>query len=110
MDRTYYKTKILETLEDRNNYKLIDTNIDKNIISKITKLCTTHNKILTKKEKDFLINFIPKTSNFYGLPKIHKSREIKAAIETQKSEYISIPNPSDLTFRPIVAGPACLTQ
>ena len=50
------------------------------------------------------------TSNFYGLPKINKSKQIKNAGETQKSEYIEIPNPSDLKFTPIVAGPSCPTS
>ena len=45
-------------------------------------------------------------SNFYGPPKIHKSKQIKNAIETQKSKCIEIPNPSDLKFRPIIAGPS----
>ena len=35
--KTYYKTKIQEILKDETNYKLIDTNIDYNMISKITK-------------------------------------------------------------------------
>ena len=68
------------------------------------------NKSLIKKEKDFLTNHISKTSNFYGLPKIYKSKQIKNVIETQKSEYIEIPNSSDLKFKPIVAGPSCPTS
>ena len=32
------------------------------------------------------------------------------AVETQKSEYIIIPNHSDHKFRPIVAGQSCLTS
>ena len=95
-------------LEDKTYDKLIDTNIDNNIISKIIKFCKIHNKTLIKKEKDFLTNHISKTSNFYGLLKIHRSKQIENAIETRKSEYIEIPNPSDLKFRPIVAGPSCL--
>ena len=43
--------------------------------------------------KDFLTNYISITSNFYGLPKIHKSKQIKSTIEIQKSKYIEIPNP-----------------
>ena len=31
-------------------------------------------------------------------------------METQKSEYIEIPNPSDLKFKPIVTGPSCSTN
>ena len=53
-----------------------------------------------------MTNFNCKTSNFYGLPKVHKSKEIKDAIKTQNTEYIEIINPRDLKFRPIVAGPA----
>ena len=102
------KTKIQEKLENKTYYKLIDTNIDNNIISKTTKFCKMHNKSLTKKEKEFLTNHISKTSNFYGLPKIHKSKQIKNAVEIQK--YTEILNPSDLKFRPIVAGPSCPTS
>ena len=43
---------------DEINYKLIDTNTDNDIISKITKFCKTHKETLTKKRKDFLNNFI----------------------------------------------------
>ena len=85
LDKAFYKTKIQEILEDKTYYKLINTNVDNNIISKITKFCKIHNKSLTKKEKDFL-NYISITSNFYGLPRIHKSKLIKNAIETPKSE------------------------
>ena len=49
-------------------------------------------------------NYTPKTSNFYGLLKIHISDEMKITVETQKSEYVEIPNPSDFKVRPIVAG------
>ena len=44
-------------------------------------------------------------SNFNWQPKIHKSKEIKIAVEIQKSEYIEIPEPSDYKFKPIVGGP-----
>ena len=37
LDKTYYKTKVQEILKDETNYKLIDTNLDNKIISKITK-------------------------------------------------------------------------
>ena len=67
------------------------------------------NKSLTKKEKD-LTNHNSKTSNFDALPKIHKSKQIKNAVETQKSEYTEIPNPSDLKSRPIVADLSCPTS
>ncbi len=44
------------------------------------------------------------------MPKIHKSKEIKAEVEKVDSTYIHLEQPSDLTFRPIVGGPECPTQ
>ena len=67
--------------------------IQTDIIPKITQFCRTHNETLTKKDKDFLTIYIPKTSNLYRLPKIHKFEEIKIALENQKPEYIEIQTP-----------------
>ena len=64
----------------------------------------------TEKEKDYLVNFEVKTSNFYGLPKVHKSKQIQDGIQDADSFYIKLPRPTDLKLRPIVAGPCCPTQ
>ena len=64
----------------------------------------------TDKESDYLCNFTIRESNFYGLPKIHKSSEIRTAINEQNSQYIEILRPTDLKLRPIVAGPQSPTQ
>ena len=98
LDKTNHKIKIQQILKDETNYKLIDTNIDNNLIFKIIKFCKIHNKSLTKKEKDFLTNYNRITSNFHGIPKIHKLKQIKNTLKTQESEYIEIPNPSDFKF------------
>ena len=82
LDKAYYKTKIQDILENKTYYKLIYTNVDKNIISKITQFCKIHNKSQTKKEKDFLTNHISIPINFYELSKIHKSKQIKNAVES----------------------------
>ena len=50
------------------------------------------------------------TSNFYGLPKVHKSKQINEAIHQQNNEYVEIYEPDDLTVRPIVDGPNCPTR
>ena len=63
-----------------------------------------------KQEIDYLTNFQQESCNFYGLPKIHKSKIITKAIEEQGSEYISCFQPKDLKRRPIVAGHICLTK
>ena len=84
LDKAYYKTKIQEILKDETTYKLTDINVDNIIMSKIIKFCKIHNELQTKKRKRLLTNYIPKTRNFYGLPKIHKSKQIKRAVENTK--------------------------
>ena len=69
-----------------------------------------HQTELTKKEYDYLTKFEHKTSNFYGLPKIDKNKEINEACAKSISNYIELPPSSDLSFRPIVAGPVCETH
>ena len=49
-------------------------------------------------------------SNFYGLPKIHKSMVIESATNTQNSEIIETFEPNDLKLRPVVGGPKCPTR
>ena len=52
----------------------LDQNPHKEIVKKCRSFLEHHEKELTKKEYDYLWNFVCKTSNFYGLPKIHKSK------------------------------------
>ena len=47
-----------------------------------------------------------KLTNFYGLPKVHKSEQIKKACSEANKSNIKILAPNNLTFRTIVAGPA----
>ena len=65
---------------------------------------------LTMDEIKYLTEFQHKTSNFYGLPKVHKSKIIANAIKEQNSEEVILPEPSDLKVRPIIAGPECPTK
>ena len=61
--------------------------------------------LLTKKEKLHLTNISFSTSNFYKLPKAHKSKQISETIQQQNKEYIQIHKPDDLTVRQTVSGP-----
>ena len=65
---------------------------------------------LTEKERDYLLNFESKTSNFYGLPKIHKCKDINDACSISDKKYVELKAPESLSFRPIVAGPTCETH
>ena len=110
MDKNFYKDKILKLLEDRENYNELTCNEDITIMNKIKGLTKEHKHELTKREMDYIQNLTSKTSNFYGLPKTHKSLVIKAAIKEQNSEYVRLQPPSDLKMRPIVAGPSSPTH
>ena len=79
-------------------------------MKKIGELANKHESLLTKAEKLSLTNISFLTSYFYGLSKIHKSKQGNEAIQQQNNEYIKIHEPDDLTVRPIAGGPNCLTR
>ena len=65
---------------------------------------------LKEKEFSYIVDFDWKTSNFYALPKIHKSKKIIESVQNCHSAYLEMPIPSDLKARPVVAGPVSPTQ
>ena len=109
MNTDFYKRKVLEMLTDDSYYQPVPDNKRREIFEQIDKLIKSHQK-LTKKEIEFLIKFDCKTSTFYGLPKIHKSKIIQDICNELKSEYIEVLDPNDIQLRPIVAGPRCETS
>ncbi|OOY45291.1 hypothetical protein, partial [Solemya velum gill symbiont] len=110
MDSDYYKQKVEELLLDEEYYREIPENIDPDTMKKIQKLVSKHSMCITPKERNYLLQFEVKESNFYGIPKVHKSKIIQQAVEEQNSDYIETPRPGDLHLRPIVAGPVCPTH
>ena len=65
--------------------------VTKKVFKDLEKLIAKFSNCLLKEEQNFL-------TNFYGLPKVHKSKIIQEAIQVQNSEYIKINEPSDLTL------------
>ena len=110
MDLNYYKEKIKTILNDSQSYENIHSNIDKTVMNKIKKITEKYKGILTEQECKYLSSFESKTSLFYGMPKIHKCESIINAIKCQKKTVITLKDPPDLTFRPIVAGTNCPTH
>lgn len=111
MDKAFYQMKIHELLSDTEFYmELANGNIDASIMNKIERFLQKFHKETNKYEKEYIKKFTWRTSNLYGLPKIHKSSEIKEAIKEQNSEYIKVSAPPNLKIRPIVAGPSSPTH
>ena len=101
MNKTHYYSMVVKILQDE---------VNKKVFRHLEKLIAKFSNCLLKEEQDFLTKFSFSISNFYGLPKVHKSKIIQEAIQVQNSEYIKINEPSDLTLRPIVPGPNCPTR
>ena len=110
MDAKFYYEKMCNILDDKETYKKLDKNIDNKTMTMIENLTEKYKEALTKKEIDYLTGYQNKTSNLYGLPKVHKSKIIGNTVKNSIAEVIELPNPQDLTFRPIVAGPNCVTS
>ena len=110
MDSDYYRGLAEDQLSDTSFYSEIPENIDSRIMRRLNNLVSRYEHSLTEKEADALVNFSHKTSNFYGLPKIHKSAQIQSAVNLQGTEYIKVNPPTDLKLRPIIAGPVCPTH
>ena len=61
------------------------------IVKKIAKIFEKYKHNITKKEKEYFINFSSNISNVYGLPKIQKSKLIQNIIrKQQKKKYLNI--------------------
>ena len=73
----------------------------------ISEFVEKYKDMLTESEGKYLTDFEWRTSNLYGLPKVHKSKMIK---EKATATVINVTQPTDLKFRPIVGGPNCPTN
>ena len=105
MNKPHYKRMTFQHLHDANTYQKTDEKCDNRFMKQIGELVNKYESLLIKTERLYLTNISFSTSNFYGLPKVHKSKQINEAIQQQNNEYIEIHEPDDLTVRPIVGGP-----
>ena len=111
MNSENYKQLCLDIIDNDENYYKLDTNSgEKTSKKKYKDFLEQHESGLTKKELDYLTRFEIKDSNFYGLPKVHKCKEIQEDCTTLKTGYIEMPQPETLKLRPIIAGPSCQTH
>lgn len=109
MGKNYYKNKVEIMLNDTSTYLSISQNQDKSIMRALKSFIDGTDATLTKAERDYILLFEYKTSNFYGLPKTHKSNALSNKKPTCDG-YLHVPEPADLQFRPIIAGPASPTH
>lgn len=104
LNENFYKCKILEVL-NTDKYEKLTRNVDYFVLLKLKTFVKKYQDMLTSHEKRALVNFEFKTTNIYGLPKIHKSKIIKDAVKKADSSCLHIVDPEDLPFRLIFGGP-----
>ena len=98
-------------LSDTTFYNNLDNDDPSTIVQdKLNKFAEKYKSILTNNEYDFLTKRCHKISNFYMLPKLHKSKEINEIIQRKRTEYIQIDEDILIEGRPIVAGPVFHTS
>ena len=83
MNKTHYYSMVVKILQDEVTYKKSNENCDKKVFKDLEKLVAKFSNCLLKEEQDFLTKFSFSTSNFYGLPKVHKSKIIREAIQVK---------------------------
>ena len=112
MSKTYYYEMVMEHLRDRTTYEESETeDHDKRVMELIKEYADQNTPdILTEKENECISDFIPSSSKFYCLPKIHKSKEIQKIMKETPTEYLKLPEPPIIPGRPIVGGPNCPTN
>ena len=81
MNTKHYLKMISNHLNDETTYKMVEANYDTKVMKGIAKIIEKYKDNLTKKEKNILQVSHYNTSNFYGLPKIPKSKLIQNAIK-----------------------------
>ena len=98
-------------LSDTTFYNNLDNNDPSTIVQdRVNIFAEKYKSILTHSEYEFLTKRCHKISNFYMLPKLHKSKKINEIIEIKRTEYIQRDEDILIEGRPIVAGPVFHTS
>ena len=102
MDKEEYKNKlILEGHLNTPTYERSDAEANERVYKDLIKLCDKYELCLTPAERKVILKEDWSESNFYVLPKIHKSKEILKRIQAEPSDHIKMTMPNDLKGRPI---------
>ena len=111
MDKDYYcDILVMKQHLSTSTYQKVDSNSDKHVFNNLKILIKKHDSGLTKNERKYILNSNWKSSNFYVLPKIHKSKRIIEEINESHNICLNMQPPEDLKGSPIVGGPNSPTQ
>ena len=106
MNSEYYRNKLV--LADHlytDSYEEVNQDSDDGVITQLNDLVSKHSSCMTEKEIEYVKNPEWRTSEFYVLPKVHKSKSIIEAVRNTNGDVVDeLSDPPDLKGRPIVAG------
>ena len=105
MSPEFYLNMCESHLRNEEYYECVQDNDPSPLLkSRIIAYAKTYKNLLTENEYKTLTQKVYKISNFYMLPKLHKSKELNDIIMAKNSEYINVDKTSTIEGRPIVAG------
>ena len=90
MTKEQYSNMVMKHLNTDTYEAVTEKNINKKVMKKIEDFTSTYSHLLKEKEAEYLTNFKFSTSNFYVLPKVHKSHEITKLVESNPVDYLKI--------------------
>ena len=111
LERSDYEQKLV--LNDHlltPTYEKAPDDSNEKVYKNLKKLCMKHEKCITNSEKKVILKEDWSESQFYVLPKIHKSNEILQHVAQMSEEYVQLPFPQDLKGRPINGDVNSVTQ
>ena len=96
---------VMKHLDSEAYESVANKNIDKKVMQKIEEYTEKYSDLLEPEEIKCTSDFKYSTSNFYVLPKVHKSKEIAGFVEENPVDYLKIKDIPEISSRPIVVGP-----
>ena len=109
MDKDFH-LKIANKMLQTSNYTKCGISIDdavKHLVKIRQGIIKTFRSILLTEEIDYIENFDSCLGHWYLNPKVHKSQSILHAMTGHSNTLLEVPQPDDLTFRPIASGTKC---
>ena len=111
MDKTKYKQQlVLKCHLNTSSYEEVNMDSENKVFKELKNLVNKFEHCTTKNEKKAILDDEWRSSRFYTLPKINKSKTILEQITQTSGEYIEMEMPEDLKSRPIVSGPKAITK
>ena len=110
MDKERYRQMILKEHLLTETYEKAPLDANNKVYNNLVKLVNKFSDGLTKNEIKFISDDDWHDAFFYGLPKLHKCKEVVDRIEGKNIEYLWMEHPVSLKTRPICGGPQAVTQ